>query len=123
MKNEGTMVTRTLLKVLIVILLLVGIGSLSLTVYFHTENPFLTARGLFKVLFTNAEYVEIQQYPQVMIAKPNTSLDAYMENRGYRRTEGYNMPFEGISEFTTGDFIEFVECSEHKFFSIWTWRE
>ncbi len=123
MKNEGTMVTRTLLKVLIVILLLVGIGSLSLTVYFHTENPFLTARGLFKVLFTNAEYVEIQQYPQVMIAKPNTSLDAYMENRGYRKTEEYNVSAEDVSVFTTGDFSEFVKCSKHKFFSVWTWQE
>lgn len=65
-------------KIIIVqfLLLIVVIGLSSFISYykFSVLNPLSTARGLFQILFTEKEYVEIQKYPKVILAKPLLSI-------------------------------------------------
>lgn len=84
-------------------------------------NPFSAANGLARVILTETEYVEIQQYPRVIVAKPDASLlDEYMEAQGYERDEERQMG--ALCTFTDGNFEELVMYSQNKDFSAWRWQ-
>ena len=112
-------------KILIGVLIAAIVCIAAAFVLSHTKlgvaNPIYAANGLAKVVFTDTEYVEIQQYPKVIIAKPDTSLDAYMEEQGYERDPEKQMG--ALCVFTTGDFEELIIYEENRYFSKWSWQE
>jgi len=118
MKNKGT---KIIIGVLILTILIIGVSSFTSFAKFGVGNPFSTAHGLIKVMFTDTEYVEIQQYPKVIVAKPETSLDKYMKKHGYKRDTEKQLG--ALCTFTTGDFEELITYSQNKYFSKWRWRE
>lgn len=50
---------------------------------FNVNNPFDVLNGLYQIAFADTEYIEIQNYPKVVIAKPKAALDTYMEEHGF----------------------------------------
>ena len=107
---------------LVVVVFLIGLSSFISYAKFSVVNPFSTASGLVKVIFTDTDYVEIQQYPKVIIAKPDTSLDEYMENEGgYKRVEEEQLG--SLHMFSNGDHSEYIMYSVNNYFSKWRWQE
>ena len=112
---------KIIIGVLILTILIIGASSFTSYAKFGVSNPFSTAYGLIKVMFTDTEYVEIQQYPKVIVAKTDTSLDKYMEKHGYTRDTEKQLG--ALCTFTTGDFEELITYSQNKYFSKWRWQE
>ncbi|HHY41425.1 MAG TPA: hypothetical protein GX514_01020 [Thermoanaerobacterales bacterium] len=112
-------------KIIIVqfLLLIVVIGLSSFISYykFSVLNPLSTARGLFQILFTEKEYVEIQKYPKVILAKPSVSLSDYMESRGFREDKENQMG--ALHRFINDDTAQYVVYSTNMCFSKWKWQE
>lgn len=69
--------------ILIAAILCTALASFASYAKFTVLNPFTTVNGLAKLMLTDVEHIEIQAYPKVMIAKPNASLNDYMEKQGY----------------------------------------
>lgn len=88
--------------------------------HFGVINPFSTASGLAKVMFTDTQYVEIQQSPRVIIAKPDASLDEFMQAQGYSKDEEKQMG--ALCTFTDGSEEELISYSCNKHFSKWCWQ-
>ena len=112
---------KIIIGVLIMTILIIGVSSFTSYAKFGVINPISTAYGLIKVMFTDTEYVEIQQYPRVIVAKPDTSLDKYMEKHGYTRDTEKQLG--ALCTFTAGDFKELIVYSQNKYISKWRWRE
>jgi len=66
-----------------VILVILGAASFISYSKFNVINPFSTAYGLIQIVFMDKEYIEIQRYPRVIVAKPSASLQDYMKNLGF----------------------------------------
>ena len=108
--------------ILIVAVLFLGIGSIISYSNFRVANPFLSASALYKVLFTETEYVQLQEYPQVLIAKPDGSLDEYMLEKGdYKELEEAQQG--ALHIYSNGDSMDYIMVSVNKYFSLWSWRE
>jgi hypothetical protein len=78
--------------------------------------------GLWKIIFLNTEYVEIQEYPQVVIAKPDGAKDnliKYMDNEDFMFKEqmGSMMIFENNLNIE-----QFVSFELNKYYSKWVWQ-
>lgn len=100
-----------------------GVSVFTSSIKFGVDNPFTVIRGLYQVSFTDTEYVELQQYPKVIIAKPmsNDLLIEYMENQGYSENEEGRMG--AILEFTQTDHKKYIDFSANGLYSLWKWRE
>ena len=85
------------------------------------DNPFAAAWGMGKLLLTDAEYVEIQVYPRVIVARPDVSLDQLMEQEKLTRDESQQMG--SIHVFTNGEYSEYIRVSQNRFFAKWRWQE
>lgn len=103
---------------LIIILVLSSFISYS---KFNLLNPFSTANGLIQVIFTDKEYIEIQKSPKVIIAKPNASLQDYMNRLGFQEDTENQMG--ALHRFYNNDSVEYVIYSKNKYFSKWRWQE
>ena len=112
---------KTFIGVLIAAIMCTAVASVLSYTKLGVANPFKAVNGLAKVVFTDAQYVEIQQHPKIIIAKPDTSLDAYMEEQGYERNPEKQMG--ALFVFTTGGFEELIMYEENRFFSKWSWQE
>jgi len=84
-------------------------------------NPLSTANGLFQIVFTEKEYIEIQKYPKVILAKPNVSLRDYMESRSFQEDKENQMG--ALHRFQNNDSAQYVMYSTNKYFSKWKWQE
>ena len=54
--------------------LVLGAGAAACCYACGVANPLAAAGGLFQVTCTGAGYAKVQDYPQVMVTKPGTSL-------------------------------------------------
>lgn len=106
---------------IIFIIIFIAIGSFISFLKFNTINPFGSLNGFAKVVFTDTEYVKIQEHPKVIIANTNASLYDYMEKQGYKKDEEKQMG--SLNVFNKGDFEEIIEYSKNKYFALWSWKE
>lgn len=109
---------------LLLFLLAVGLGlAASMISYaiFGAGDPYDTAAGLYRVLFTDAPYAEIQQDPRIILAKPTASLDAYMAERGY--TQDTSQQLGALLTYTNGEREEIIVCAVNSRLAQWRWQE
>ncbi len=100
-----------------------GVSALLSAARFGVANPFAVLAGLYQVGCTDTAYVELRQYPKVMLAKPAPvdSLVDYMESRGYAENpEGRT---GSILEFEQSGHKIYVDFSVNRYYSLWQWRE
>ena len=107
----------------VVIVLLTGSIIVSMN-KFSTLNPIMSGMGLAKIMFTNAEIVQIQKYPQVYLAKPDNAqqlLIDSMEQQGYNYLESERM----ASTLVFGNEVSksFVDFSVNAYYSKWVYRD
>jgi len=114
-------VKNKILIVVIVLIALIGIGSFISFSKFGVSNPFSTANGLFQVVYTEKEFIEIQKYPKVIVSKPNVSLQDYMQNKGFQ--EDVENQSGALHIFHNNDISQYVRISTNKYFSKWRWQE
>lgn len=93
-------------KIFIVGIIIIFVGATIFSIYkFKVINPIASCIGMLQILFTNKEYVIVQNFPQkVMFAKPTSSLFEYMEKQG----------FEVIPEESMGVYVIFSDGTESK---------
>lgn len=103
------------------LIVIVGAGSFFSYAKFNVLNPLSTVNGLFQVVFAGKEYMEIQKYPKVIVAKSNASLKDYMESKGFREDKENQMG--ALHRFQNNDSAEYVMYSTNKYFSKWKWQE
>lgn len=87
-------------------------------------NPIKSSASLIKLYFLNSKYVELQQYPQIIISKPTDSkklLIEYMENNGFS-LEDENVE-NSIMLFTHPDVHNYIQLKENFLVAQWIWRE
>ena len=110
---------RKLLLVVLAVVLVYGAAAFASYAKFHVADPISAAAGLAQILFTEKEYAEIQDDPKVILAKPEASLDDYMEEQGMIRADDEQMG--AILVFRDGDYREYVQYSVNGYFSRWSW--
>lgn len=86
-----------------------------------TANAAAAAKGLCAVLFTDTEYAVIQDSPQIVLAKPDASLEEYMHTAGYRHEPDQQLG--SLHSFSAGADIQTVAYSQNRYFSTWSWQE
>ena len=101
--------------------LVLGAGATACCYACGVANPLAAAGGLFQVTCTGVSYTKVQDYPQVMVAKPGTSLTDYMAAEGYHEVEEQRMG--SLRFFTNGDHWEMIHATENRFFARWRWQE
>lgn len=114
---------RIVISAFMIVLLIVALLGSCLVSYlkFDTTNPLSAASGFIQITVLNKDYVEIQDYPKVILAQPNDALFIeYMENRGFMEIEEERLG--GIRVFTNGDANEWIMYSQNSYFAKWTWR-
>ena len=107
-----------------VALIAYGAASLASFEKLGVTDPFATVSSLTQVIILDAEQVKAQDYPQVVIAQPDASLEEYMASEGYVELEDERMG--AIRVFSTGpngDFLKYVEHTVNEHYSLWIWRE
>jgi len=113
------------IKIIIVgsflLMFIAGTGAFISYSKFNVINPISTAKGLLQVVFTEKEYVEIQKYPRVIIAKPSASLREYMESKGFQEDKENRMG--ALQIFRNNDSVQYVMFSTNKYFSKWIWQQ
>ena len=114
---------KTKIGIALIVVLVIGIGISILisTTLFGVSNPFVVANGLFQITFTDTEYVEIQSYPKVILAKPGVSLESYMESQGF--TENTEEQLGALRVFEQAEHQQYVVQSVNKYFAKWHWNE
>ena len=101
-----------------------GAGSLASLEKLRVADPLAATAALAQVIVLDAEHVKAQEYPKVIIAQPDTSLEEYMADEGYAELEDERMG--SIRVFETepgGDFLNYVEHTVNEYYSLWVWRE
>lgn len=111
---------KILISIVVLILLLVLATFISFS-KFNVANSFAVANGLFQVILTNKQYAEIQEYPNVILAKPDVSLKSYMEGQGY--TENAEEQLGAVRVFEQAEHQQCVVLSVNKYFAKWHWNE
>lgn len=106
---------------LLAAVLLVAAGAFVSYAQLGVANPFASAQGLVQVLWTDRDYVQVQEMPKVVLAKPQASLTVYMEERGYAPEAEKQMG--SLWLFTDGQKQEAVRYSQNRYFSRWAWEE
>lgn len=122
---EKTMKKKTKIIMALIVILAIGMGTSMFisTSKFGVSNPLSVMNGLYQISFTNTKYIEIQEYPKVMIAKPTSDnlLIEYMESQGHSEIKEGRMG--SILEFTQAEHIDYIDFSVNGFYSLWKWRE
>lgn len=112
---------------------------------FNTVNFVSSGIGVISVVYTNAEYVEIQSSPRVILAKPDNAEEIFVsiiESEGYTfisddSTDNQNMGYNIQNTFmadkptkdTEGTFIiekngkkEYVSWTSNSYYSKFVWQ-
>ncbi|WP_341876269.1 hypothetical protein [Defluviitalea saccharophila] len=109
---------------LVIILILTGVSIIISMSKFNTPNFIKSGMGIAKIMLTDAEIVQIQQYPQVYLAKPDNAqqtLINFMEQRGYKYLEDERMA--SILVFGNETSKNYIEFSVNGYYSKWVFRE
>lgn len=112
---------RKIVIICLALIIIMGIASFISYSKFNVWNSFSTISGLTQIIFTEKEYVEIQGYPKVIIAKPSTSLQDYMQSLGFQEDKENQMG--ALHRFQNNDVAQYVMYSTNKYFSKWRWQE
>lgn len=107
---------------ILTIILLIVIATLFSIIKFHVYNPVSSFSGMIQILFTDKEYVIVQNHPnKVIFSKPDTELlDRYMSENGYEYIEEEQMGSMLVYKNDTDkDTIQF---SINKYYSKWEWQ-
>jgi hypothetical protein len=108
---------------LIILCLIVIVGFYFIAyITFNSVNPFISGYGLFKIYFLNIEYVVIHNNPQIILTKPEGSLNKLMK---YMSVKGFNMVDQlgSIVVFRNNTSEEIlIKISINKYFSRWVWN-
>lgn len=113
------------LKIIIAVLLIcIVVCSFVSYAQFDVANPLKTVPALAQIMFTDTEYVEIRQYPKVIIAKPTVSLEDYMQERGLVKDEVGQLG--ALHKFVIADQpdreADIVLYSVNKYYAKWRWQ-
>lgn len=108
----------TLLSVILIVVLLAS--CLISYLKFDTANPVIAANGFVQIVFSEKEYIVIQNSPKVILAQPYASLEYYMESRGFTEIEDEQLG--ALRVFTNGNEKEYVMYSLNRYFSKWSWK-
>ncbi|MDW7675342.1 MAG: hypothetical protein SCK28_12495 [Bacillota bacterium] len=115
---------RTITIVFVAIVLLLTTSIIISISKFNTPNPMMSGIGLVKILFTNSEVVQIQEYPKVYLAKPDNALETmidFMEQRGFNYLEDERMSSTLVFENEVSK--NYVDFSVNAYYSKWVFRE
>lgn len=108
------------LKIIIVIAVTAGIlfgaAEIVCLAKFGAKNPIRTAIGLYRVVVLDEPFALIQDYPEVFIARPGSSLKDWMENQGYH--ELYTDQTGSLHKFTNGRDYKYIHFSGNRFYSV-----
>lgn len=118
MKNKKI---KIIISVICVIVLFAVTSIVSLT-KFNTPNSVAVAFSVTKLYITDAEYVEIQNAPRIVISERgdmNGFFEA-LEEEGYTHLEDEQMG--SMCFFEKDGQKEAVMHSGNKFYSLWTWQ-
>ena len=108
------------IRILVVAALLVTASTTFSMAKFGAYNPISTAYGLFRVMFTDTDYLQIQAEPKVVLSKPDSSLlPEYMASLGYEELESERMG--AIHMFAQNGETVQVIYSQNAYFSKWNW--
>lgn len=115
---------RNIAIIFVVIVFLLTMSTIVSMNKFDTPNPILSGMGLVKIMFTKSEIVQIQEYPQVYLAKPDNAQQAlidFMEQRGYYYLEDERMASTLVFENEISRI--YVDFSVNAYYSKWVFRE
>lgn len=112
---------KTIIAVFFLLVIIAFVGTFISSSKFSVSNPLSTAKGLFQVVINKEAYVEIQEYPKVILARPDVSLRDYMISNGFQEdTEGQA---DSLHKFQSSFLTEYVSYSTNEYFSKWIWQE
>lgn len=115
---------RSFILITVTILTLTIIAILISMNKFSTPNPIKSGVGFAKIVFTKAEIVQIQKFPQVYLTKPDNAqqvLINFMEQRGYKYLEDERMSSTLVfGNETSKNYIQF---SVNAYYSKWVFKE
>ena len=77
---------KNILIIIIIAIFLICAASFLSYIKFETANALSSGVGLAKILFTDIDYVEIQESPRVILAQPENSLELLL---GMMQDDGY----------------------------------
>ena len=113
--------TKKIIAIFLALIIVLGLASFISYSTFNVLNPFSTVKGLIQVIFTDKEYVEIQKHPKVIVAKPNVSLQDYMNRLGFKEDTENQMG--ALHRFQNNESDQYVMYSMNRYFSKWRWEE
>lgn len=90
---------------------------------FDSPNFFAAGIGLIRITLTDTQYVEIQNSPRVIIAKPQNSMQLFLdtvESEGYTYLADEQMG--GMHVIEKDGKKEHVFFSANGYFSKWSWE-
>lgn len=90
---------------------------------FSTPNSVLVVSGLIKVMFTQSEVVQIQDYPAVFLAKPDNAqqrLIDFMTKQGYRHLAEERL--SSMFVFENDVTRRYVDFSLNGYYSKWVFK-
>lgn len=110
-------------KAIIITVIIICVLMLASMVKFNTPNFVFIFAGLIRVVFTEAEIVEIQNYPLIFLAKSDNAqqlLIEYMAQRGYQYFDEEQI----ASTLVFGNEVskQYVDISINRYFSKWVFR-
>ncbi len=114
---------NSIIVVLFLAMAIVGTGSFISNSKFGVLNPLSTGYGLYQVVFTEKEFIELQKYPKVIVAKPNASLSDYMGIEGFKEDNEFQSVSLSLHRFKNNDSAQYIMNSTNNYFSIWRWNE
>ncbi len=90
---------------------------------FDTPNFFTAGIGLIRITLSDTQYVEIRRSPRVIIAKPQNSMQLFLdtvESEGYTYLADEQMG--GMHVIEKDGKKEHVFLSANRYFSKWSWE-
>ena len=111
---------KSLLLVLLIAAVLIGGLSCLSFATLRTANPVTAVLGLIRVVLAYAEYAVVDEAPLVIVAKPETSLDAYRwENGNYLPVPGAQLGAVLVYRNNSGEVR--IHYSVNGYFAKWEW--
>ena len=80
-------------------------------------NPFTAGVGIVQVMYTDTEYVVIQTHPKIVFAKTGYSIETYMQNQGYTKTNQEGAKYT----FSKEDEVQHIIAHGPGHFAKWYW--
>lgn len=121
MKKRKVCIMLVFIAIIIVILSIITSYH-----YFKIYNPLVALQGLYQVVVSEKEYVQIQDYPKVIIADSDMMLEDYMQELGYYEiiiNEVSDGDESCIREFQIAENQAYIMQKDYKYYSLWEWRE